>query len=249
MLPSFNPEHVKRLLLKISGEMLMEGQPFGINAAACNALALALANFVEKGLQLGVVIGGGNIFRGCHLQEIGVARTPADQMGMLATVMNGLALQQALEKHNCKARLLSALDCPKIAETYTWNKAMHCLADNAVTLFVGGTGNPYFTTDTAAALRASEIGADLFLKATKVDGIYTKDPLKYAGASKYATISYSQMLSENLAVMDATAVALCRQNRIPILVFNMQRLKEPQPADILKEWQTGTLVYEPQGEI
>lgn len=231
----------KRILLKLSGEMLTEGQSFGIHPNACQGLAKSIKALHDTGVEIGIVIGGGNIFRGTNLQSMGIARSPADMMGMLATLINGTILQESLENIGCKAKVLTALECPKIAESYTWRAAMHSLDSGVVTIFVGGTGNPYFTTDTAAALRASEIRADILLKATKVDGIYSKDPLKHSDAIKYKTLSYSQMLAEKLEIMDATAVALCRSNHIPILVFNMQKLKE-NTSDLLSQHDFGTLV-------
>jgi len=231
-----------RILLKLSGEMLMQGQLFGINSTACQALAYHIKNLHASGIEVGIVIGGGNIFRGTHLEAIGIARSPADQMGMLATLINGVALQEALENIGCKAKVLSALECPKVAETYTWRAAMQALASQTIVIFVGGTGNPYFTTDTAAALRASEIHADLLLKATKVDGIYSKDPLKHSDAVKYHSLSYSQMLAEKLEVIDATAVALCRSNGIPILVFDMQKLQSENISQLLSQKNFGSLV-------
>lgn len=232
----------KRILLKLSGEMLMQGQAFGINTEACQALAQSIKNLQATGIEIGIVIGGGNIFRGTHLEAIGIARSPADQMGMLATLINGVALQEALESIDCKAKVLTALDCPKVAESYTWRSAMQALTSKTVVIFVGGTGNPYFTTDTAAALRASEIHADALLKATKVDGIYSKDPLKHPDAVKYSSLSYSQMLAEKLEVMDATAIALCRSNHIPILVFDMQKLKSQNISELLSQQNFGSLV-------
>lgn len=231
----------RRVLLKLSGETLSEGQPFGINPHACQTLAQSIKTLHDKGLEIGIVIGGGNIFRGTNLLSIGIERSAADMMGMLATLINGTTLQQSLENIGCPAKVLSALECPKVAESYTWHAANEALSSGKVTIFVGGTGNPYFTTDTAAALRASEIHADILLKATKVDGVYSHDPLKHPDAVKYATLSYSQMLADKLEIMDATSVALCRSNRIPILVFNMHKLKE-NPADILSERHLGTLI-------
>ncbi len=236
------PHPCRRILLKLSGEMLMEGQPFGINPLACTELTKGIMAFKRAGIEIGLVIGGGNIFRGINLKEMGMQRSPADQIGMLATLINGISLQQALENAGCPTRVLSALECPRVAETYTWRSATQYLANGEVVIFVGGTGNPYFTTDTAAAMRASEIQADILLKATKVDGVYDKDPVKHPEAVKYASLSYSRMLAEKLAVMDATAVALCRSNQIPILVFDMQLLKTGQAADILSHQQWGTLV-------
>lgn len=232
----------KRILLKLSGELLMDGQPYGINSDACDALAANIKRLRQTGFEIGLVIGGGNIFRGINLASINIPRSPADQIGMLATLMNGIALQEALLSIGCPAKVFTALDCPKVAESYTWHKATEALKDKTVVIFVGGTGNPYFTTDTAAAMRASEIQADILLKATKVDGIYSKDPLKYKDAKKYAKLTYSQMLAENLGVMDSTSVALCRNSNIPILVFNMKQLKTAIGADLASLKATGTLV-------
>jgi uridylate kinase len=233
----------KRILLKLSGETLMGSQPFGIDSNACKKIAQTIKEMQDAGLQLAIVIGGGNIFRGISLNELGVERSSADQMGMLGTLINGIALQQALSHVNCRAMVMSALECPKVAETYNWHKALEALNSNTVLIFVGGTGNPYFTTDTAAAMRASEIHADIFLKATKVDGIYDKDPLKHSDAIKYKTITYSQILADKLGIMDSTATALCRSNHIPILVFNMNLLGKEPIQNILSQHQ-GTIVTE-----
>jgi len=232
----------KRILLKLSGEILADGQTFGVSTQACHILAESIKSLHDSGVEIGIVIGGGNIFRGTHLQSIGISRSPADLMGMLATLINGTILQEALKAIDCPAKVLSALDCPKVAESYTWRAAINSLASGHVTIFVGGTGNPYFTTDTAAALRASEIEADILLKATKVDGVFSKDPLKYPDAVKYSTLNYSQMLAEKLEVMDATAIALCRSNKIPILVFNMQQLKAGNVKEILSHKHLGTYI-------
>jgi uridylate kinase len=231
----------KRVLLKISGEMLMGAKPFGMEEKACLTLAVAIQELRDSGLDVGIVIGGGNIFRGVSLGALGMARTPADQMGMLATLMNGVALQQALESVGCPSKVLSALECPRVVETYNWNLAREYFYQRKVIIFVGGTGNPYFTTDTAAAMRACEIEADILLKATKVDGIYTKDPLKFPDAVKYDSITYAQVLAEKLEVMDATAIALCQRNQLPILVFNMHLLAEQQLKKVLSH-EEGTLV-------
>jgi len=233
----------KRVLLKISGECLQGSEAFGIQKDACVALAQSIKRLRDAEIEVGIVIGGGNIFRGLQLKETGMKATPADQMGMLATMINGLALKQALAQVECSARVLSAIDCPKIVESYTWNNALDYLSKGEVLIFVGGTGNPYFTTDTAAAMRASEIQADILLKATKVDGIYTKDPLKHKDAVKYGSLSYSQFLAEKLGVMDATAITLCRNNKIPVFVFNMKHLA----GDIVKilknkEMKFGSLI-------
>lgn len=230
----------KRILLKLSGESLTQNQSFGLNQTACQEMASSIKKIHQEGFQIGLVIGGGNIFRG--ISHNGMARTPADQIGMLATLINGIALQQALTAQGCPARVLSALDCPKVVESYNWRSAQDYLARGEIVIFVGGTGNPYFTTDTAAALRASEINADYLLKATKVDGIYDKDPFKHKDAAKYTSLSYSQFLAEKLEVMDATAVTLCRNSQIPILVFNMQMLGKESLTTLLRDNNHGTLV-------
>lgn len=232
----------KRLLLKLSGEVLRGTQSMGIDASVCERLAISLGRIQKLGVELGVVIGGGNIFRGLSLQGSGIPRTPADQMGMLATLFNGIALQQALIARGSPTHLLSALVCPQVAETYHWASAMRYLKEGAIVLFVGGTGNPYFTTDTAAALRASEIQADALFKATKVDGIYNKDPLQDATAVKYTQLTYAQMLAEKLQVMDATAVTLCCSNHLPIFVFDMQRLFEDDMESVIYDISHGTWV-------
>ncbi|MFI0434861.1 MAG: UMP kinase [Parachlamydiaceae bacterium] len=232
----------RRVLLKLSGETLIGSQSFGIQQEMCLQVAHYLASFHRSGIQLGVVIGGGNIFRGVDLREMGIPQTPADHMGMLATLFNAIAVQQALMLSQTPVCVMSALECPKIAEPYHWTKALQYLEQGTIVIFAGGTGNPYFTTDTAAALRASEIGADVLLKATKVDGIYNKDPLKYPDAVKYETISYSQVLSDKLQVMDATAVALCRSSQIPLFVFNMHRLIKEPLESILTDLTRGTWV-------
>lgn len=237
-----NPLKMRRILLKLSGESLLMGDRFGIDQQACLRVAYSLKRIKEAGIGLGVVIGGGNIFRGINLKELGMPRTPADYMGMIATLLNGIAIQQALASIGCKASVMSALECPKVAESYNWAQAMQHLEEGTILIFVGGTGNPYFTTDTAAALRASEIRADALLKATKVDGIYNKDPLKYVDAVKYPTISYERVLAEKLQVMDATAIALCQSNQIPIVVFNMNQFFNEKVETYLSDLSHGSLV-------
>jgi uridylate kinase len=235
---------VKRVLLKLSGELLLGEQPFGIDPNASRLLAKNLKSVRDSGLEVAVVMGGGNLFRGRELKALGIPRTPADHMGMLATLLNGIALQQELAEIGCAAKVMTALECPKVAETYQWGRALDYLADGQLLLFVGGTGNPYFTTDTAAAMRASEIHADMLLKATKVDGVYDQDPLKVTGARKYETISYSQVLAEKLEVMDATSIALCMSNHIPIMVFHMQLLGRTPIHELLTPPYQGTLIQE-----
>lgn len=235
-------KNYKRILLKLSGESIMGSQPFGIDFEACQKTANAIKGMHDSNLEVAIVIGGGNIFRGINLKNTGVERSQADNMGLLATLINGTALQDALNAVGCKAVLMTALECPKVAETYTWRRAMELMAQGTVVIFVGGTGNPYFTTDTAAALRANEIHADVILKATKVDGVYNKDPFKYQDAVKYDEISYSQILAEKLEVMDATAIALCMITHIPVFVFNMKMLYTTSVNEILNNKKNGTVV-------
>lgn len=210
-----------RILLKLSGEALMGDQEYGVNHQACLKIAKSIQELVEAGVQVGVVIGGGNIFRGEKAAQSGMQRTPADHIGMLATLINGIALQQALEKIECESRIMSAITLDVMAESYSWKNALKYLEKGLVLIFVGGTGNPYFSTDSAAALRALEIQAEVLIKATKVDGVYDKDPKKYSDARKFDFLSYSEVLSNNLQVMDGSAIALCREHGIPIRVFNM----------------------------
>lgn len=222
----------------------MGSQGFGVDFDACCKVAKAIKGIRDHQMEVGIVIGGGNIFRGINLSDSGMARTPADHMGMLATLINGTALQQALQAEGCPARVMSALECPRVADSYNWKKAHEYLQNGEIVVFVGGTGNPYFTTDTASALRANEIHADILLKATKVDGIYDKDPMKHDDAIKYDTISYKKALQEQLKIMDATAFALCMSESIPIFVFNMERLHDHSIHEILSDQRHGTLVTE-----
>lgn len=220
----------------------MGKQSFGINEEACLDVALAIAVLHKMKVEVAIVIGGGNIFRGTDLERMGLERTSADHMGMLATMMNGIALEQALKKNGCDAKVMSALECPKVVEPYHRGNAMELMSSGHVLIFVGGTGNPYFTTDTAAALRASEIQADVLVKATKVDGVYDMDPQENPGAIKYDSLSYSKAFAEKLAVMDATAIALCRNNNIPVFVFNMKLLRDETILDALSNPGIGTIV-------
>lgn len=229
----------KRILLKLSGESLLGGQNFGVDSEICRQIASDIKDLTQLGMQIGIVIGGGNIFRGFKAFQAGLNRTPADQIGMLGTLINGIFLQQAFEKNGCKAKVLSAVACDRFVETFSWEKALKYLDDGEVVIFVGGTGNPYFTTDSAAALRALEIQAEVLIKATKVDGIYNKDPLKYPDAVKFDRLTYSEALAKNLQVMDAAAIALCRENRIPIRVFSDRALKSA-----ICNPSVGTLVQE-----
>jgi uridylate kinase len=211
----------RRVLLKLSGEALMGEQGFGIAHKACESIALAIKEVADKGVQIGLVVGGGNIFRGNQAAEFRFARTPADHIGMLATTINGLVLQQSLAALGLTSHVMSALNIDSIVKPYRWTDAMQYIEKGEIIIFVGGTGNPYFTTDTAAALRASEINAEILLKATKVDGVYSDDPKTNPRAAKYAELSYSDVLAKKLNVMDATAISLCRDNRIPICVFDL----------------------------
>jgi uridylate kinase len=211
----------RRVLLKLSGEALMGNQAFGIDKEACAHIAKSIQEVHVLGVQIAIVVGGGNIFRGNQAADFGFARTPADHIGMLATIINGIILHQALSQVGIESQVMSALNCDSLAENYNWMHAMHALEKGRVVIFVGGTGNPYFTTDTAAALRASEMKADVVLKATKVDGIYSDDPKKNRKAVKYETITFSDAIKKDLKIMDATAFTLCRENGIPIYVFNL----------------------------
>ncbi len=199
----------------------MGDQKFGVELGACQQIATSIQGVYALGIQIGLVVGGGNIFRGTQAAAFGFARTPADHIGMLSTTINGLVLQQSLAALGVKSRVMSAFNTDPIIEPYHWGRAMQSLEEGTIVIFVGGTGNPYFTTDSAAALRASEIEAEVLLKATKVDGIYDEDPFKNKHAKKFDQLSYSDVLSRNLQVMDATAIALCRENKIPICVFNL----------------------------
>jgi uridylate kinase len=214
----------RRILLKLSGEALMGDQAYGIDPAVATRIAQDVLEIQALGVQTAIVIGGGNIFRGLAASARGMDRSTADYMGMLATVINALALQDALEAQGVPTRVLTAIEMRAVAEPFIRRRAIRHLEKGRVVVFAAGTGNPYFTTDTAAALRAMEIKAEVILKATKVDGIYSEDPVKNPDAVKYQRISYLQVLQERLQVMDATAISLCMDNKLPIVVFN---LKEP----------------------
>ncbi len=211
----------KRVLLKLSGEALMGGRGYGIDPETVAFLAREISETVNTGAKVAVVIGGGNIFRGVEAATQGMERVSADYMGMLATVINALALQNALERANVATRVQSAIEMQEIAEPYIRRRAVRHLEKGRVVIFGAGTGNPYFTTDTAAALRAMEVNADIIMKGTKVDGVYSEDPVKNPKAKKYKTISYINVLRKGLAVMDSTAISLCMDNKLPIMVFNL----------------------------
>ena len=207
----------------MSGEVLMGKGSYGIDSDAVSIIAGEIKDVVELGVQLGVVVGGGNIFRGFEANLKGMDRTSADYMGMLATVINSLALQSALEKLDVVTRVQTAIEMKAVAEPFIQRRAVRHLEKGRVVIFAGGTGNPYFTTDTAASLRAVEIKADIIVKATKVDGVYDKDPVKYGDAKMFEKITYNDVLMRHLKVMDATAISLCRENNLPIVVFNLQK--------------------------
>src|SRR3954465_1906282 len=211
----------KRILLKLSGEVLAGGASFGINPDKVNALASEVAEVAATGVQIGVVVGGGNIFRGVAAAAQKMDRVTADHMGMLATVINSLALSDALEQMGIPTRVMSAIEMHQVAEPYIRRRAIRHLEKGRIVIFAAGTSNPYFSTDTAATLRALEIKADVIAKATRVNGVYDKDPLKFPDAVRYEAISYLDVLSKGLAVMDATSVAMCRDNKLPIIVFNL----------------------------
>lgn len=212
----------KRILLKLSGEALQGEHDHGIDADTCVTFASQIKEVWEMGVQVAVVVGGGNLFRGgLECKRFGLDRSVADYMGMLATVLNGLALQNALEQMGVPTRVMTAIQMQTVAEPYIVRRAMRHLEKKRVIIFVAGTGNPYFTTDTAAALRASEIKADIIMKATKVDGIYTADPMKDKKAKKYDRLRFIDVLNQDLKVMDSTAISMCMDNSLPILVFNL----------------------------
>ena len=211
----------KRILLKLSGEALMGEDDFGINPQILHRVAGEISDLVGAGVEIGLVIGGGNIFRGAGLAQGGFDRVRGDHMGMLATVMNSLAMQDALERAGVKARVMSALAMPDVCESFTAREARRLLAEGEVVILAAGTGNPYFTTDSAASLRAIEINADLMIKATKVNGVYSADPVKQPDAEFYPNLTYNRALAENLQVMDATAIVLCRDNDMPLRIMNI----------------------------
>ena len=210
----------KKILLKLSGEALMGDQEFGISSDVIASYAKQIKEIVDLGVEVSIVIGGGNIFRGLSGAAQGVDRVTGDHMGMLATVINSLALQNSIEKLGVPTRVQTAIEMPKVAEPFIKRRAQRHLEKGRVVIFGAGTGNPYFTTDTAEALRAIEMETDVVIKATKVDGIYDKDPVKYPDAKKYETVTYNEVLAKDLKVMDATAISLCRENKLPIIVFN-----------------------------
>ncbi len=231
----------RRILLKLSGEALMGDDAYGINTPMLTSIVAEIKGVVDLGVEVGVVIGGGNIFRGMSGVATGMDRATADYMGMLATVMNGMALSDAMRQAGLGARVQSALNVEQVVEPYIRGKAIRYLEEGKVVIFAAGTGNPFFTTDTAAALRGAEIGAEIVLKATKVDGIYTADPKKDAAATRFARISFDEVMQRNLAVMDATAFALCRDQKLPINVFSI--FKSGALLRVVMGEDEGTLVH------
>ncbi|WP_319238705.1 UMP kinase [uncultured Propionivibrio sp.] len=231
----------KRILLKLSGEALMGADAYGINRQTISEIVAEVKSIVDLGVQVGVVIGGGNIFRGVAPAATGMDRAQADYMGMLATVMNALALQDAMKTIGMPTRVQSALNIEQVVEPYIRGRAIRGLEQGRTIIFAGGTGNPFFTTDTAAALRGAEIGAEIVLKATKVDGIYSADPKKDPHATRYDRISFNEVMMKNLAVMDATAFALCRDQKLPINVFSI--FKPGALKRVVMGENEGTLVY------
>ena len=231
----------KRILLKLSGEALMGSEDFGIDPKVLDRMALEVGQLVGIGVQVGLVIGGGNLFRGAALSAAGMDRVTGDHMGMLATVMNALAMRDALERANISAIVMSAISMVGVTDHYDRRKAMRHLNAKEVVIFAAGTGNPFFTTDSAACLRAIEIDADVVLKATKVDGVYTADPSKDASAIRYDKLTFDEAMTRNLGIMDATAFALCRDQKLPIRVFSI--VKPGALKRVVTGQDEGTLVY------
>lgn len=230
----------RRILLKISGEALMGSDSYGINPEVLQRVALEIKDLVDGGIEVALVVGGGNIFRGIQLAQGGMDRVTGDHMGMLATVINALALQESLERNNVVVRVMSAIQIHQICEDYIRRRAIRHLEKGRVVVFAAGTGNPFFTTDSAASLRGVEIGADAVLKATKVDGVYSADPARDSGAVFYPRLSYDEVLSRRLDVMDATAIVLCRDNGMPLRVFNIN--KPGALRRVVMEGNEGTVV-------
>jgi uridylate kinase len=219
--PRSAPSPYRRILLKLSGEALLGDRPFGLDPGVVQRIATEISELKEAGFEIAIVIGGGNLFRGLQASHQGIDRVTGDHMGMLATVINSLAVQDALEKLGTHTRVLSAIEIREVAEPYIRRRAIRHLEKGRVIIVAAGTGNPYFTTDTAAALRAMEVRADALLKATQVDGVYSADPRKVKGAERFRTITYQQVLTKALKVMDAAAISLCMENKMPIVVFDL----------------------------
>ena len=231
-----------RVLLKLSGEILAGKKKFGIDPKQAKYLANEISSIYKLGIGIGLIIGAGNIFRGMKASEQGMDRVTGDYLGMLATIMNAISLQDALEKNNCQTRTLSAINVSQISEPYIRRRAIRHIEKGRIVIIAGGTGNPFFTTDSAAALRATELGADVLIKGTKVDGIYNKDPMVHRNAKKYKKILYTDVIRKDLKVMDLTAITLCKENNIPIRVFNVK--KKGQLKKLIFDNDIGTLVSE-----
>ena len=230
----------KRILLKLSGEALMGEHEFGIDPAIIKQVSTEVRQLVDEGVQVAIVIGGGNIFRGVSLSAAGMDRTTGDHMGMLATVINSLALQDGLEKAGVTVRVMSAIPIHQVCEDYIRRRAMRHLEKGRVVIFAAGTGKPYFTTDSAASLRGVEVGVEVVIKATKVDGVYSDDPVKNPDAIKYDKLTFDEVITQKLAVMDTTAIVLCRDNNMPIIVFDMN--KKGALANVVNGLDEGTIV-------
>ncbi len=237
----YKPIKYKRILLKMSGEVLMGDQAFGLDAKTINRIAGEIGQLRQGGVEVAIVIGGGNLFRGSQLAALGMERVTGDHMGMLATLMNALAMQDALEKINVDVRVLSALSVDQVCEPYIRRRAIRHLEKGRVVICAAGTGNPFFTTDSAASLRAIELEADALLKATKVDGVYSKDPKRYDDAVKYDSLSYQRVLLDGLQVMDATSIVMCQENEMPLVVFDMT--KEGEIVRAVFEASVGTIIH------
>jgi uridylate kinase len=245
-MPSTRDKKYKRILLKLSGEQLMGDQGFGIDPKVLDKMALEIGQLVGIGVQVGLVIGGGNLFRGAALNAAGLDRVTGDHMGMLATVMNALAMRDALERSNISSNVMSAIPMSGVVEHYNRRKAIRLLENGEVVIFSAGTGNPFFTTDSAACLRGIEVEAELVLKATKVDGVYTADPMKDKSATRYSRLSYDKVLNDKLGVMDLTAICLCRDHAMPVRVFQMD--KSGALLRIVVGEDEGTLIEEVKGD-
>ena len=233
--PKFN-----RILLKLSGEILAGNKGYGIDPQITQSLALKIKEVSNKGIEVGIVIGGGNIFRGISADSKGLDRVPGDYIGMMATIMNSVALQSALEGLDCDTRVMSALSITQLAEPYIRRKGIRHLEKGRIVIFAGGTGNPYFSTDTAAALRAIEINANIIIKGTKVDGVYTEDPEKNPKATKYDSLTFKEVIEKELRVMDLTAITLCKENNLPIIIFDIK--SKTGLLDIINSEPIGTTV-------
>lgn len=241
-MPKTRDKKYKRILLKLSGEELVGSEGFGIDPKVLDKMALEIGQLVGIGVQVGLVVGGGNLFRGAALSAAGLDRVTGDHMGMLATVMNALALRDALERSNISSRIMSAIPMSGVVEHYDRRQAIRFLGEGDVVIFAAGTGNPFFTTDSAACLRGIEVGADIVLKATKVDGVYSADPMKDSSATKFDELTYDEVLEKKLEVMDLTAICLCRDHKMPVRVFKMN--KAGALLNIVVGVDEGTLIRE-----